>query len=183
MQCLVCGATLSGQATCLDCGTEVASMGTPVGSTLMTAVPPPPLEEPAAPVPAVVPGCVVAELGSSASVVASLTVKRGGALTTQRFEIAGTRVVLGRFDTDSGPVDIDFDALPEAHHVSRHHCELWCDGGRWFVQDLKSANGTFVRAAASAQFARVGEGAHHLQDGDELALGNARFVFALQGHG
>ncbi|MCS6919717.1 MAG: FHA domain-containing protein [Fimbriimonadales bacterium] len=121
---------------------------------------------PAVPVPSVTPAA------------ARITLKRGGALTGDTFPING-RVVIGRFDPSTGPVDVDIGALPEAVYISRRHAEIWCDSsGQWYVKDLGSMNGTFVCAAGQAQFHRV-TGDHPISDGDEIALGNARFEFRI----
>ena len=48
------------------------------------------------------------------------------------------------------------------------------DGGAWKLVDLGSSNGTFV---LRDDFERVDEA--ELADGQEFALGNARFVFHL----
>ena len=106
---------------------------------------------------------------------ATLTLKRGGVSTEEKFVI-GTLATIGRFDPESGPVDVDMANLPEASYVSRHHAELRCVDGSWQIKDLGSRNGTFVRAASGGAFARV-QGEHALHDGDEVSLGNARFEF------
>jgi pSer/pThr/pTyr-binding forkhead associated (FHA) protein len=104
--------------------------------------------------------------------------KRGGALTSESFPL-WERVVLGRFDPDTGPVDVDFGALPEAVYVSRRHAEMWRDtAGQWFIKDLGAGNGTFVRTQSQTQFQRV-TGEQPIADGDEIALGNARFAFRV----
>ena len=41
--------------------------------------------------------------------------------------------------------DIDCSTDPG---VSRRHAQLTTDGSRWFVEDLQSANGTFIGAAS-----------------------------------
>ncbi|KAB5570108.1 FHA domain-containing protein [Coniochaeta sp. 2T2.1] len=28
--------------------------------------------------------------------------------------------------------------------VSRRHCEFWCEGGKWYIKDVKSSSGTFL---------------------------------------
>lgn len=110
---------------------------------------------------------------------ATLTLKRGGALTAEVFTL-GERVVLGRFDPDSGPVDVDLGPLPESNYVSRHHAEIWKDGsGQWFIKDLGSRNGTFFKAPGEAQFQRA-TGDHGITSGSEIALGNARFEFQVK---
>lgn len=108
--------------------------------------------------------------------LASLTLRRAGALTNETFAL-GDRVTIGRFDVETGPVDVDMGLMPEGAYLSRHHAEMWRDtSGRWFVKDLGSQNGTFVRPASSTQFQRVAEG-QAVSDGDEIAFGNARFEF------
>jgi hypothetical protein len=108
---------------------------------------------------------------------AKITLKRGGALTGESFTF-GPGSIVGRFDPESGPVDVDLAPLPEASYVSRHHVEFRHDAGSgsWFVKDLGSRNGTFWRAGAQGAFSRL-SGEQAVQSGDEIALGNARFEF------
>ena len=119
----------------------------------------------------------VAATPSAAGAMARLTLRRGGALTGEIFRF-GSGAVVGRFDPDSGPVDVDLAPLPEASYVSRHHAQFRLDAnsGRWFVKDMGSSNGTFWRARGEGAFARV-SGEQALQAGDEISLGNARFEF------
>lgn len=145
---------------------DAAPAAPPAGAAGMSPeappVPPVPPSAPAPPAPAVA--------------GARLTLKRGGALSSESFPVSG-RVVVGRFDIESGPVDVDLGSLPESTYVSRHHAEIWQDaGGQWMVKDLGSRNGTFVRSAGQGGF-RKAEGDQPIQDGDEIALGNARFEF------
>jgi hypothetical protein len=142
---------------------EAPAAPEPPGTPAAPAAP----EAPAAPAPAPVAGS------------ARLTVRRGGALSAETF-VVGERAVVGRFDLESGPVDVDLAALPEANYVSRHHAEVWRDaGGQWFIKDLGSRNGTFVRAHGQSQFQRT-TGEQPVADGDEIALGNARFEFRVE---
>lgn len=58
-----------------------------------------------------------------------------------------TSNLIGRTSRSRGIVpDVDVSGDPG---VSRRHAQLTTDGSRWFVEDLGSANGTFVGAAAS----------------------------------
>lgn len=115
----------------------------------------------------------------TASVTATLTLQRGGSMA-EAFVI-GSEAIIGRFDASSGPVDVDLSGLPEAGWVSRRHAHLRCDaGGQWWIQDLGSSNGTFVRSNGRGAFRRVSpEGEELLCAGDEIALGNARFEFRI----
>lgn len=106
---------------------------------------------------------------------ATLTLKRGGLATAEVFTFGGS-ATLGRFDPDSGPVDVDLGPLPEATYVSRHHAEIRNENGQWILKDLGSRNGTFWRSGGSGQFQRVASD-QNLSSGDEIALGNARFEF------
>jgi pSer/pThr/pTyr-binding forkhead associated (FHA) protein len=64
-------------------------------------------------------------------------------------------------------------------YISRHHAEIWCgQTGQWFIKDLGSGNATFVCAAGERQFRKTA-GEHAIKDGDEIALGNARFEFRV----
>lgn len=102
-----------------------------------------------------------------------LVVKRNGAETDTVFFIHSPAVI-GRFDPSVGPVDVDLAGLPEGAYVSRKHAKIDHDGTAWKIHDLGSSNGTFV---LKDDFERVEEA--ELSDGQEFALGNARFVFHL----
>jgi pSer/pThr/pTyr-binding forkhead associated (FHA) protein len=107
-----------------------------------------------------------------------LLVKRYGALTEEEIPLQGERLLVGRFDPETGPVDVDLSSLPGSEHISRQHAELYRETeGRWFVRDLGSTNGVFVRGSAEGSFGpRITE-PRGLIDGDEISFGNSRFVF------
>lgn len=107
-----------------------------------------------------------------------LVVKRYGAVTPEEIPLQGDRLVVGRFDPESGPVDIDLSTAPEAAQLSRHHAELYREAdGRWYVKDLGSTNGVFVKRPDSATFGPRLTTPSALTPGDEVAFGNARFIF------
>jgi len=100
-------------------------------------------------------------------------------LSQEVYSLGSGPSVLGRFDPETGPVDVDLGPLPEAVYVSRHHAEIWRDAsGEWLIKDLGSGNGTFVCDAGQRQFRKV-SGDQPIKDGDEIALGNARFEFRV----
>lgn len=105
---------------------------------------------------------------------ARLVVKRSGAETTDVFEVHAPAVI-GRFDAAVGPVDVDLGPLPEGVYVSRKHARLGFADGIWTIEDLGSSNGTFILRDSEFQRVETAE----LADGDEIALGNARFVFHI----
>jgi pSer/pThr/pTyr-binding forkhead associated (FHA) protein len=103
----------------------------------------------------------------------TLIVKRGGVETEDVFTFAPPAII-GRFDPEKGPVDIDLGGIPEGQYVSRKHAKITREGETWTIEDLGSSNGTYI---LRGDFERV-ESAP-IEDGDEIALGNARFVFKL----
>ena len=121
---------------------------------------------------------VLPPVGPSRSPSARLVARRNGLATGQAFDIA-QRAVVGRAGASPGQVDVDLAAIPEAEYVSARHAEILHEPGcGWFVRDLGSQNGSFVRYAGTPTFHRmVGEQA--VQNGDELAFGNARFEFHI----
>lgn len=106
---------------------------------------------------------------------ATLTVKRGGDETEERFTITAPATI-GRFDPAFGPIDVDLGPLPEGAYVSRKHAQITLVDGVWRLTDLGSSNGTFILRGDFEKVETV-----DLVDGDEFALGNARFVFRLLG--
>ena len=174
-QCSTCGSTVPGSAVvCPDCGMELSPASPPpVGPTAAAgSAPTPP------PKPGLEPGATPpASQAKSSSAAARLTLRRGGALSQEAFSLGRGPSIIGRFDPETGPVDVDLGPLPEAVYVSRNHAEIWCDAsGQWFVKDLGSGNGTFVCAAGERQF-KKSNGEQPIKDGDEIAIGNARFEF------
>lgn len=57
--------------------------------------------------------------------------------------------------------------------VSRRHCKIWHENGRFLVRDLGSTNHTFVNDHPVAQMA--------LRDGDQVRVGETVFKFVLTG--
>jgi pSer/pThr/pTyr-binding forkhead associated (FHA) protein len=91
----------------------------------------------------------------------------------------GAQTVIGRFDSETGPVDVDLGQLPEAIYISRRHAEIKRDdSGAWVIKDLGAGNGTFIRPKGQNKFQRI-TGDQAIHDGDEFALGNAQFEFHI----
>jgi hypothetical protein len=62
--------------------------------------------------------------------------------------LRATSVLVGR-SSKSRNIHPEIDCDPDTG-VSRRQCQLTTDGTRWWVEDLDSANGTFVGSAAGA---------------------------------
>jgi pSer/pThr/pTyr-binding forkhead associated (FHA) protein len=59
-------------------------------------------------------------------------------------------------------------------YLSRRHAHIFLRGGRPFVEDLGSTNGTFIGTV------RLDEHAHALEEGDVLAFGGHHFVYRVR---
>jgi ABC-2 type transport system ATP-binding protein len=82
------------------------------------------------------------------------------------FEVSGT-VVVGR--------DPGSDFVLDDSQVSRRHLQLQVDGDRAFVEDLGSANGTFVNSALIGDRRLV-------QHGDRIQVGNTLLEIVVPAH-
>src|SRR5262245_49096824 len=55
--------------------------------------------------------------------------------------------------------------------TSRRHAEIRCSGGRCFVHDLLSTNGTWINGNRADE--------HELQPGDRIEVGSTEIVFCV----
>ena len=108
---------------------------------------------------------------------AKLFAKRHGALSDDAISLSGARLVVGRFDPSTGPVDIDVTEMGGAEHISRRHAELYTESGVWKVRDLGSTNGVFLKRAGEESYGPRLQEPAELSDGDEIAFGNVVFAF------
>jgi len=94
----------------------------------------------------------------------ALVVRSGGGRSGESFVPQDERTTIGR-SPDCG---VFLDDVT----VSRRHAVLVRRGGRWYIEDQGSLNGTFVnrRRVESAE----------LEDGDELQIGKYRLTFLMR---
>lgn len=108
---------------------------------------------------------------------AKLGIKKYGSATGEFIPLKGEKLVVGRFDASTGPVDIDLSGLGGQEHISRRHAELYREGGVWKVRDLGSTNGVYIKRKGEASFSPRLQEPAELHDGDELAFGNLMLDF------
>lgn len=85
--------------------------------------------------------------------------------------------IIGIFDPDTGPVDVDLDNFLGNETVSRQHGEIYAENQQWKIKDLGSTNGIFIKKVGQNRFnARITTPAI-LENGDEIAIAKIRFVF------
>jgi pSer/pThr/pTyr-binding forkhead associated (FHA) protein len=90
---------------------------------------------------------------------------------------SGEDVEIGRLDAAHG-IFPDVDLTPDGGlegGVSRRHCKIYQDEGEYFVEDLGSANGTFLSGERLTPYMP-----HKLEDGDALQLGRVALEIAIQ---
>ncbi|MDE5075228.1 MAG: FHA domain-containing protein [Trichodesmium sp. St16_bin2-tuft] len=87
--------------------------------------------------------------------------------------------VVGVFDPDTGPVDIDLESFLGGETVSRQHAEIYPESGHWMVKDLGSLNGIFIKPSGQSRFGARITTPTSLNPGDEIAFGKVQFVFQL----
>src|SRR5579872_145957 len=93
-----------------------------------------------------------------------------------KFDVIGTRAVIGRVLDPNNDTVIDIDLNPlrqSSDRVSRRHAEIVKRCDQFFVRDLGSLNGTFIVGRG-----RLGrDQLYQLKDGDQMMLGNAILEF------
>ena len=102
-----------------------------------------------------------------------LILVRNGEETDISFEISPPAVI-GRFDPSVGPIEVDLGQVEEGSYVSRKHAKITLEDDVYEIEDLGSSNGTFI---LRDDFERIEKA--EIVDGDQIALGNARFNFRL----
>ena len=109
------------------------------------------------------------------SAIAKLIPKQSGSPVAE-FTLDGNAIV-GVFDPDMGPVDIDLEAFMGGETVSRNHGEIYQSNGTWFIKDLGSTNGIFIKPVGQTRFGARITTPETLNPGDEIAFGKVRLVF------
>ncbi|MCR5661204.1 MAG: FHA domain-containing protein [bacterium] len=92
--------------------------------------------------------------------------------------ISAEDTTLGRFSVTKDETMQSLEDFPGSETVSRRHARIFKEGDAVFIEDLKSANGTFVNGE------RLIEGVQRsLFENDEIALGAVRFTFHQKRNG
>jgi len=66
------------------------------------------------------------------------------------------------------------DLIISGRTVSRRHARLWFDNGRWYLEDLQSANGTLVNNVRVYQPVALNDG-DVINFGDEIVVFNTTY--------
>ena len=134
----------------------------------------PPIPQPTYPNPTPAPIDVATPTISAGT--ARLTPKQIGSFVPE-FPLDGSNAIVGRFDPDSGPVDVDLEGFPGDDMISRNHAEIYHEGGQWKAKDLGSTNGVFIKRSGQARFGARITVPETLNSGDEISFAKIRFLF------
>ncbi len=84
--------------------------------------------------------------------------------------------LIGRMDPNRGiRPEVDLSKYDPAARVSRRHAKIVAQGSQYFIEDLGSANGTFVNGSMKLSQGKP----HMLVSGDELKLGETTLKFVV----
>ena len=165
IECPSCGRThRPGTLFCSECGVYLPKGG-PVGTE--------PIPEDELPIPRV-------NLRSSESAVGEeppIPLRVKVLSTGRQVQLpADSETLLGRIDAGHG-IFPDLDLTPDGGlegGVSRRHCKVHRQGSAYLVEDVGSANGTFLRGQRLAPYLP-----HVLKHGDELQLGHIKLEVVI----
>jgi pSer/pThr/pTyr-binding forkhead associated (FHA) protein len=84
--------------------------------------------------------------------------------------------LIGRVDPNRGiRPEVDLSKYDPAARVSRRHAKIIARGSEFFIEDLGSANGTFINGQKKLPQGQL----HALMPGDELKLGETMLRFMV----
>ena len=163
--------------TCVSCGFEGNPKGAEFceacGSELpATKLPPTEIPLPDIPIPTPTPPPLSTPVFGSAKLIS-----KQSNYPYSEFVLDGDNLIIGRFDPDSGPVDIDLEGFPGEDTISRNHAEIYTEGGYWKIKDLGSTNGVFIKRQNQTRFSARITTPETLNSGDEVAIAKIRFTF------
>jgi FHA domain len=173
-----------GAEFCDGCGAELAGDSSNVATATIPQIVPTAVVIPAPAATPNIPVPVVATVVSTPSYTPAVS----GSATTARliskqqnapvaeFPI-DSNALIGVFDPDSGPVDIDLDSFIGNETISRSHAEIFSEAGVWKIKDLNSSNGVFIKAAGQTRFSARITAPTAINDGDEVAFAKVQFQF------
>lgn len=174
--CDACGSELQGVAP-----TVISSPQTPTVIQPQTPPPtspptPPPIPETRYPTPTPTPNPTLNSPSFPNTATTARLIAKQPNPPISEFPLDSNAIV-GIFDPDTGPVEIDLEVFSGADTVSRSHGEIYQEGGVWKVKDLGSTNGIFIKRVGQTRFGARITIPETLNSGDEIAFAKVRFLF------
>ena len=122
--------------------------------------------------------CATPTIGSNQTQLQQQVAKLLHVQTNQSIELPQnlSAIHMGK-PNDRVPPDIDVSGFPNADVVSRVHADIRVEGDGYYIEDMGSANGTYINNVSLPVGNR-----HRLRPGDRIALGKhdlVTFLFQL----
>lgn len=114
---------------------------------------------------------------SASSVQTARLISKQPGSPLPEFVLDSSNAIIGRFDPDTGPVEVDLDGFYGADTISRQHGEIYIENGQWKIKDLGSTNGIFIKPVGTTRFGARITTPQPLNSGDEIAIGKIRLLF------
>jgi len=95
------------------------------------------------------------------------------------FIIDNNNAIIGKFNPDIGPVEIDLDRFYGDDTVSSTHAEIYFKNNQWQIKDMGSTNGIYIKPTGKTRFGYRINKPEILNSGDEIAIGKIRLLFLI----
>ena len=119
---------------------------------------------------------VASTVAASTTLTPARLVAKTAGSPIPEFPLTEESCIVGKFDPDLGPVEVDLENFPNADYISRNHARVFWDRGQWKVEDNDSANGVFLKKSNESRFTKITT-AEVLEAGDEVSFAKIRFTF------
>lgn len=110
--------------------------------------------------------------------VAKLIPKQVGTPVPE-FIIDSNNAIIGKFDPNIGPVEIDLDGFYGDETVSSTHAEIYFENNQWQIKDMGSTHGIYIKPTGKTRFGYRTNKPEILNSGDEIAIGKIRLLFLI----
>lgn len=168
--CDACGSELQATVPAVTSSSTAPTVIEPSTPPIQPQIPSPQIPQPTYSTPTPSP-----TYPSTMATIAKLISKQAGSPVPE-FTLDSNAIV-GIFDPDMGPVDIDLEEFSGGETVSRNHGEIYLEGGVWKIKDLGSTNGIFIKQTGQTRFGARITVPETINTGDEIAFGKVRFLF------
>ena len=95
------------------------------------------------------------------------------------FIIDSNNAIIGKFNPEIGPVEIDLDGFYGDNTVSLTHAEIYFKNNQWQIKDMGSTNGIYIKHIGKPRFGYRINKPEILNSGDEIAIGKIRLLFII----
>ena len=95
------------------------------------------------------------------------------------FIIDSNNAIIGKFNPEIGPVEIDLDGFYGNNTVSLTHAEIYFKNNQWQIKDMGSTNGIYIKHIGKTRFGYRINKPEILNSGDEIAIGKIRLLFII----